>query len=75
MGIIKELFRDFYKSHDYETANQLLKEWLQLAWSSPFSSFHEVAKTIENWRIQFCNTLKHRLQTDVPKVPIIRSKT
>lgn len=42
---LKELFRDFYKSKDYETADQLLKEWLQLAWSSPFPSFHEVAKT------------------------------
>lgn len=55
---LKELFRDFYKSHDYETANQLLKEWLQLAWSSPFSSFHEVAKTIENWRIQILQYFK-----------------
>jgi transposase len=44
----KELYRDFYKSQDYETANQLLKEWLQLAWISPLSSFHEVAKKIEN---------------------------
>jgi transposase len=49
---LKELFRDFYKSTDYEVADHLLSEWLQLAWSSPFSSFHEVAKTIENWKDQ-----------------------
>lgn len=47
---LKELFRDFYKSPDYETAEQRLQDWLQLAWSSSFTSFHEVAKTIENWR-------------------------
>ena len=49
---LKELFRDFYQSPDYETAHQLLKEWLQLAWSSPFPAFHHVAKTIEKWRNQ-----------------------
>lgn len=49
---LKELFRDFYKSTDYAIADQLLSEWIQLAWSSPFESFHEVAKTIENWRPQ-----------------------
>ena len=56
---LKELFRDFYKSPDYETADQCLQDWLQLAWSSSFPSFHEVAKTIENWRnsiLQFFKT-------------------
>lgn len=47
---LKELFRDFYKLADYETADQQLQDWLQLAWSSSLPSFHEVAKTIENWR-------------------------
>lgn len=55
---LKELFRDFYKSTDYETAKQLLKEWLQLAWSSPFPSFHDVAKTIENWQLQILQYFK-----------------
>lgn len=55
---LKELFRDFYKSTDYELAQTLLKEWLQLAWSSPFSSFHEVAKTIENWQQQILQYFK-----------------
>lgn len=55
---LKELFRDFYKSTDYETAEQLLKEWLQLAWSSPFPSFHDVAKTIENWKLQILQYFK-----------------
>lgn len=49
---LKELFRDFYKSTDYDTADQLLTEWIQLAWASPFPSFHEAAKTIENWQNQ-----------------------
>lgn len=55
---LKELFRDFYRSPNYETANQYLKEWLQLAWSSPFPSFHEVAKTIENWKDQILQYFK-----------------
>jgi transposase len=55
---LKELFRDFYKSKDFETADHLLKEWLQLAWSSPFPSFHDVAKTIENWRNQILQYFK-----------------
>ncbi|MDQ0221388.1 transposase [Peribacillus cavernae] len=55
---LKELFRDFYKSKDFETADYLLKEWLQLAWSSPFPSFHNVAKTIENWRSQILQYFK-----------------
>lgn len=55
---LKELFRDFYKSKDYETADHLLREWIQLAWSSPFPSFHDVAKTIENWRDQILQYFK-----------------
>jgi transposase len=47
---LKELFRDVYQAPDYDTAETLLQEWIQLAWSSPFSIFHQVAKTIENWR-------------------------
>ncbi|MFZ3591908.1 ISL3 family transposase, partial [Bacillus sp. DJP31] len=55
---LKELFRDFYKSKDFETADHLLTEWLQLARKSPFKSFHEVAKTIENWRQQIMQYFK-----------------
>jgi transposase len=55
---LKELFRDFYKSNDYETADHLLTEWLQLARKSPFKSFHEVAKTIENWRPEILQYFK-----------------
>lgn len=32
-------------SVDYESAEVLLTEWLQLAWSSHFESFHQVAQT------------------------------
>ncbi|WP_259674479.1 transposase [Bacillus methanolicus] len=38
--------------NNYDTADSLLEEWIQLAWSSPFPSFHQVAKTIENWKAQ-----------------------
>jgi transposase len=55
---LKELFRDFYKSTDYDTAERLLTEWIQLAWASPFPSFYEVAKTIENWRNQILQYFK-----------------
>jgi transposase len=58
---LKELFRDFYKSTDYETAEQLLKEWLQLAWSSPFEAFHHVAKTIEKWKYQILQYFKTKM--------------
>lgn len=49
---LKELFRDVYKAPDYDTGEALLEEWIQLAWSSPFTAFHQVAKTIENWKPQ-----------------------
>lgn len=49
---LKELFREVYRAPDYDTAETLLEEWLQLAWSSPFTAFHQVAKTIENWKAQ-----------------------
>lgn len=49
---LKELFREIYQVNDYDTADSLLEEWIQLAWSSPFPSFHQVAKTIENWKAQ-----------------------
>jgi transposase len=49
---LKELFREVYQAPDYDTADSLLEEWLQLAWSSPFPSFHQVAKTLENWKAQ-----------------------
>lgn len=49
---LKELFRDVYKAPDYDTGESLLEEWIQLAWSSPFPAFHQVAKTVENWKAQ-----------------------
>jgi transposase len=49
---LKELFREVYQAPNYDTAEARLEEWLQLAWSSPFSAFHQVAKTIENWKAQ-----------------------
>lgn len=55
---LKELFRDFYKSTDYVKADLLLTEWIQLAWASPFPSFHEVVRTIENWRHQILQYFK-----------------
>ena len=36
---LKELFRDFYKSTDYDTAERLLTEWIQLAWPALFHPF------------------------------------
>lgn len=47
---LKELFRDFYRSPDFDTAVLLLEEWIDLAMSSPFPSFHQVAKTIRKWK-------------------------
>jgi len=55
---LKELFRDMYRSHDYETAQNHLTEWIQLAWSSPFLSFREAAKTLENWKVQILQYFK-----------------
>ena len=49
---LKELFREVYQTSDYDTADSLFEEWIQLAWSSPFPSFHQVAKTLENWKAQ-----------------------
>jgi transposase len=49
---LKELFREVYKAPDYDTGEALLEEWIQLAWSSPFPAFHQVAKTIEKWKAQ-----------------------
>jgi transposase len=47
---LKEKLRDFYKIHDYDDALDFIEEWIQLAWSSPFPSFHEVAQTLEKWK-------------------------
>jgi transposase len=55
---LKELFRDIYKSQNYDIAKQLLKEWIQLAWSSPLSPFHGVARTIEKWSAQILQYFK-----------------
>jgi len=55
---LKELFRDVYGSPDYETAQVLLTEWIQFEWSSPFPSFHEAAKTLENWKVQILQYFK-----------------
>jgi len=55
---LKELFRDIYKSTDFKSANERLTEWLQLAWDSPFPSFHQVAKTINKWREQILQYFK-----------------
>lgn len=71
----KELLSDFYKSTDYESAQVLLKEWLQLAWNSSFSSFHEVAKTIEKWQQQILQYFKTPFTNGLPKVLIIKYKT
>lgn len=55
---LKELFRDIYRSTDFESANNQLAEWLQLAFDSPFPSFHPVAKTIGKWRQQILQYYK-----------------
>lgn len=55
---LKELFRDIYISPDYETADKRLTEWLDLAWKSPFESFHQVAKTINKWQKQILQYFK-----------------
>jgi transposase len=49
---LKEKLRDFYQIQDYDDALNALEEWNQLAWSSPFPSFHEVAKTLERWKAE-----------------------
>ncbi|HEY8543062.1 ISL3 family transposase [Neobacillus thermocopriae] len=49
---LKELFREVYQAPNLDTADSLLEEWIQLAWSSPFPSFHQVAKTLTKWKAQ-----------------------
>jgi transposase len=49
---LKELFREVYQAPNLDTANSLLEEWIQFAWSSPFPSFHQVAKTLTKWKAQ-----------------------
>src|SRR5699024_2419271 len=55
---LKELFRDIYKSTNLDIANERMEDWLQLAWNSPFPSFHQVAKTINKWRDQILQYFK-----------------
>jgi transposase len=47
---LKELFRQFYQAPDYDTGEALLEEWINQAKLSPFPAYHEVAKTLENWK-------------------------
>ncbi|WP_243292135.1 ISL3 family transposase [Bacillus sp. FJAT-47783] len=49
---LKEKLRDFYPIQDYDDALCALEEWIQLAWSSPFPSFHGVAKTLKKWKAE-----------------------
>jgi transposase len=49
---LKEALREFYKLKDYDDAFEFMEERIQLAWSSPYASFHEVAKTLENWKAE-----------------------
>ena len=49
---LKETFREIYKLENYGDAVDAFEEWIQLAWSSPYPSFHEVAKTLENWKAE-----------------------
>ncbi|HWJ77608.1 MAG TPA: ISL3 family transposase [Niallia sp.] len=49
---LKETFREMYKLDNYNDAEESFEEWIQLAWSSPYPSFHEVAKTLENWKAE-----------------------
>gem|GEM_PF-7101920 len=72
---LKELFREIYQVNDYDTADSLLEEWIQLAWSSPFPSFHQVAKTIENWKAQILQYFLTPLRMAGLKVQTIRLRT
>jgi transposase len=36
----------------YDDALDFIEELIQLAWSSPFPSFHEVAQTLEKWKAE-----------------------
>ena len=49
---LEEKLRDFYQIQDYDNTLSALEEWIQLAWSSPFPSFHGVAKTLERWKAE-----------------------
>src|SRR5690606_38046396 len=46
----KESFRDFYQASDYDTAEELLDNWINEAKASPFRAYQEVARTLEKWK-------------------------
>uniref|UniRef100_A0A7U4DMP4 Transposase IS204/IS1001/IS1096/IS1165 family protein n=1 Tax=Geobacillus sp. (strain Y4.1MC1) TaxID=581103 RepID=A0A7U4DMP4_GEOS0 len=47
---LKELFRDFYRTEEYNEAKERLEEWIGLAKQSPFASFQQAANTLERWK-------------------------
>jgi transposase len=47
---LKEWFYDFYEQSNYEAAALFLDQWILEAKRSPFSSFHEVCKTLKTWK-------------------------
>lgn len=47
---LKESFRDFYQASDYDTAEELLDNWINEAKASPFRAYQEVARTLEKWK-------------------------
>ncbi|WLR42299.1 ISL3 family transposase [Bacillus carboniphilus] len=49
---MKETFREFYQTSDYDVALDLLEEWIEYARASPLPSFHKVATTLKNWKAE-----------------------
>jgi transposase len=52
---LKEWFYDLYHQPDYEAAYTFLNNWILEAKRSPFSSYHEVCKTLETWKPYILN--------------------
>ena len=48
---LKELLYELYSQPDYKSAYDFLEEWIKHAKDSPFTSFHDFAKTLGTWKI------------------------
>lgn len=55
---LKEQFYTFIASEDYDTAKNLLQNWIQSALASELSRFIECTKTMLNWQQGILNTFK-----------------
>lgn len=48
---LKEWFYDLYQQESFKSGKDFLDNWIMEAEKSPFSAFHEVAKTLKTWEV------------------------